>query len=92
MSSRPRPFKFASRIHAIACPYGVDLEIPRGRQGREVPRHIRRAANWLRKLADWYDHRADQIENQENGIMSSGREKTLGDVFRRNPNSKRSGR
>lgn len=64
MTSKPRPFKCASRICATAYPYGVDLEIPIARQYKDMPKHIRSAAKWLRKLADWYDHRADRIENE----------------------------
>jgi hypothetical protein len=59
---RPRDLRHRGSIRGEAQPLEASVEVPIANSIDRQPREWRRAANWLRRVADWWDYLADQQE------------------------------
>jgi hypothetical protein len=59
---RPRDLRHRGSIRGEAQPLEVSVEVPIADGITGQPREWRRAAAWLRQVADWWDFLADQQE------------------------------
>ena len=64
---RPRDLRKRSKTCGIALPLEVSVDVPIADGIAKQPREWRRAAAWLRRVADWWDWLADQQEAKEEG-------------------------
>ena len=64
---RPRDLRHRGSIRGEAQPLEVSLEVPIADGIARQPREWRRAAAWLRRVADWWEWLADQQEAKEEG-------------------------
>lgn len=64
---RPRDLRHRQAIRGSAQPLEVSLEVPIADGIKRQPREWRRAAAWLRKVADWWEFLADEQEAKEEG-------------------------
>jgi hypothetical protein len=59
---RPRDLRHRGSIRGEAQPLEASVEVPIANGIKNQPREWRRAAAWLRQVADWWDFLADQQE------------------------------
>ena len=59
---RPRDLRHRGAIRGEAQPLEVSVEVPIADGIDRQPREWRRAAAWLRQVADWWDFLADKQE------------------------------
>jgi hypothetical protein len=59
---RPRDLRHRGAIRGEAQPLEASVEVPIANGITGQPREWRRAAAWLRKVADWWDFLADKQE------------------------------
>lgn len=59
---RPRDLRQRHRTLGVVLPLEASVEVPIADRITRQPREWRRAAAWLRKVADWWDWLADQQE------------------------------
>ena len=64
---RPLDLRHRGSIRGEAQPLEVSLEVPIANGIARQPREWRRAAAWLRRVADWWEFLADQQEAKEEG-------------------------
>lgn len=64
---RPRDLRHRGAIRGEAQPLEVSLEVPIANGIARQPREWRRAAAWLRRVADWWEWLADQQDKKEEG-------------------------
>ena len=64
---RPRDLRHRGSIRGEAQPLEVSLEVPIANGIARQPREWRRAAAWLKRVADWWDYLADQQDAKEEG-------------------------
>lgn len=64
---RPRDLRHRGAIRGEATALDVWVDVPIANGIASQPREWRRAAAWLRKVADWWDWLADQQEAKEEG-------------------------
>ena len=64
---RPRDLRHRGAIRGEAQPLDVALKVPIANGISKQPRDWRRAAAWLRRVADWWEFLADQQEAKEEG-------------------------
>lgn len=63
--NRPRDLRQRGAIRGEAVPLVVWCNVPIADGIAKQPREWRRAAAWLRKVADWWEFLADQQEMRE---------------------------
>ena len=63
--NRPRDLRHRHRTLGVVLPLEVSLEVPIADGIASQPREWRRAAAWLRKVADWWEWLADQQEMKQ---------------------------
>jgi hypothetical protein len=61
---RPRDLRNRGSIRGEAQPLEASVEVPIARSIDHQPREWRRAAKWLRRVADWWEWMADQQERR----------------------------
>lgn len=59
---RPRDLRHRGAIRGEAQPLEASLEVPIASRITGQPREWRRAAAWLRRVADWWEYLADKQE------------------------------
>ena len=59
---RPRDLRHRGAIRGEAQPLEASVEVPIADGIERQPREWRKAAKWLRQVADWWDFLADQQE------------------------------
>ena len=64
---RPRDLRHRRAIRGEVVPLWVWCNVPIAARITGQPREWRRAAAWLRKVADWWDWLADQQERRGRG-------------------------
>lgn len=65
---RPRDLRHRRRTCAELHRLGAWIDVPIASRGiTRQPREWRRAAAWLRKVADWWEFLADEQEAKEEG-------------------------
>jgi hypothetical protein len=69
---RPRDLRHRGAIRGEAQPLEASVEVPIASRITGQPREWRRAAAWLRKVADWWDWLADQQERRGRGRGEDG--------------------
>ena len=62
---RPRDLRQRGLISGEVVPLWMWCNVPIADGIARQPREWRRAAAWLRKVADWWDHLADQQEMKQ---------------------------
>ena len=62
---RPRDLRHRGAIRGVASTFGADCQVPLADRITRQPREWRRAAAWLRKVADWWDWLADEQEMKQ---------------------------
>jgi hypothetical protein len=62
---RPRDLRHRAAIRGVASAFGADCQVPIAEGIARQPREWRRAAAWLRRVADWWDYLADEQEMME---------------------------
>ena len=62
---RPRDLRHRRAIRGVASAFGADCQVPLADRITRQPREWRRAAAWLRRVADWWDYLADQQEMRQ---------------------------
>ena len=62
---RPRDLRHRGSIRGEAQPMEASVEVPIGNGIARQPREWRRAAAWLRRVADWWDYLADEQEMKQ---------------------------
>ena len=60
--NRPRNLRHRGSIRGEAQPLEASVEVPIADGIDRQPREWRKAAKWLRKVADWWDFLADKQE------------------------------
>ena len=65
--NRPRDLRHKRTIRGEAQPFEASVEVPFADGISKQPREWRRAAAWLRRVADWWEFLADQQEAKEEG-------------------------
>ena len=63
--NRPRDLRHRGSIRGEATTLGVWVDIPIANGIARQPREWRRAAAWLRRVADWWEFLADQQEMKQ---------------------------
>ena len=63
--NRPRSLRHRGAIRGEAQPMEASVEVPIANSITGQPQEWRRAAAWLRQVADWWDWLADQQEMQQ---------------------------
>jgi hypothetical protein len=63
--NRPRDLRHRGSIRGEAQPLEASVEVPIANSITGQPREWRRAAAWLRKVADWWDCLADEQEMKQ---------------------------
>jgi hypothetical protein len=66
---RPRDLRHRGSIRGEAQPLEASVEVPIADGIKGQPREWRRAAAWLRKVADWWDWLADEQEMKQSRPM-----------------------
>jgi hypothetical protein len=64
---RPRDLLHDESIIGEIHRLGAWIDVPIATRITDQPREWRRAAAWLRQVADWWDHLADQQERRGRG-------------------------
>jgi hypothetical protein len=59
---RPRDLRHRGSIRGEAQPLEASVEVPIADGIKGQPREWRKAAKWLRQVADWWEFLADQQE------------------------------
>jgi hypothetical protein len=59
---RPRDLRHRGSIRGEAQPLEASVEVPIADGIKGQPQEWRKAAKWLRQVADWWDYLADQQE------------------------------
>ena len=62
---RPRDLRHHGSIRGEAQPLEASVEVPIASSIASQPREWRRAAAWLRRVADWWEFLADEQEMRE---------------------------
>ena len=62
---KPRDLRHRGSIRGEAQPLEASVEVPIADGIDRQPREWRRAAAWLRQVADWWDYLADQQEMKQ---------------------------
>jgi hypothetical protein len=63
--NRPRDLRHRGSIRGEAQPLEASVEVPIATRITGQPREWRRAAAWLRQVADWWDWLADEQEMKQ---------------------------
>jgi hypothetical protein len=66
---KPRDLRHRGAIRGEAQPLEASVEVPIANSITGQPREWRRAAAWLRRVADWWDFLADQQEMMQSRPM-----------------------
>jgi hypothetical protein len=69
---RPRDLRHRGSIRGEAQPLEASVEVPIANRITGQPREWRRAAAWLRQVADWWDFLADQQEAARPSGVNNG--------------------
>jgi len=64
---RPRDRMHRGRLCAAADPMDMFFLLPVASRIDKQPREWRKAAAWLRQVADWWEHLADKQERRGRG-------------------------
>jgi hypothetical protein len=59
---KPRDLRHRGSIRGEAQPLEASVEVPIADGIKGQPQEWRKAAKWLRQVADWWDYLADQQE------------------------------
>ena len=62
---RPRDLRHRRAIRGVAQPFYASVQVPIADGIARQPREWRRAAAWLRRVADWWDWLADEQEMRQ---------------------------
>ena len=62
---RPCDLRHRRSIRGFACAFGADCDVPLADRITRQPREWRRAAAWLRRVADWWEWLADEQEMKQ---------------------------
>jgi hypothetical protein len=62
---KPRDLRHRGSIRGECQPMEVSVEVPIATRITGQPREWRRAAAWLRQVADWWDFLADEQEMKQ---------------------------
>lgn len=62
---RPRDIRHRGAIRGMSSTFGVVCQVASANGIARQPSEWRRAAAWLRRVADWWDYLADHQESTE---------------------------
>ena len=63
--NRPRDLRHKQAIRGVASTFGADCQVALADGIASQPREWRRAAAWLRRVADWWEFLADEQESRQ---------------------------